>query len=124
MAARWLTPIFVGFDIFALFLQLIGAVMVTGTQVTDANAAEKLQKGKDLALVGVTLQIVAFGLFSFIAVRFHFTSKRFKAELERRFQKVEGDKFVTFEGSARRFKPNWRAMLYVINVSCLLILVG
>ena len=112
-----------GFDIFALFLQLIGAVMITGTQVTDANAADKLQKGKDIALAGVTAQIVAFGLFSFIAVRFHFTSKRFKADLERRFLKVQGDKFVTFQGSPRRFKPNWRGMLYVVNASCVLILV-
>jgi len=123
LLARWLTPIFVGFDIFALFLQLVGAVMITGTQVTDTNAASKLQTGKDIALAGVTLQIIAFGLFSFIAVRFHFTSKRFKAELERRFVRVKGDKFVTFEGSPRRFKPNWRAMLYVVNASCILILV-
>ena len=98
--------------------------MITGTQVTDTDAAGKLQRGKDIALTGVALQIVAFGLFSFIAIRFHFTSKRFKADLERRFLKAEGDKYVTFEGSPRRFKPNWRAMLYVVNISCLLILVS
>ncbi len=107
----------------ALFLQLIGAVIISGTQVTDSNAADKLIKGKDLALAGVTLQISAFGLFTVAAVRFHFTSKQFKASLESRFQTAPGDKFVTLEGSTRRFKPNWRAQLYAINGSCLLILV-
>ncbi|ERT01853.1 RTA1 domain protein [Sporothrix schenckii 1099-18] len=121
--ARWLTPIFVGFDIFALFLQLIGAVIISGTQVTTPNAASKLKTGKDVALAGVSMQIGAFGLFTIIAARFHFTSRRFVADLERRFRTVPGGKFVTFEGSERRFKPRWRTLLYAINFSCAMIIV-
>jgi hypothetical protein len=122
--ARFVTPFFVGFDILSLFLQLIGAVLVTSTQVTDDNAAQKLQRGKDIAIGGVTLQIIAFGFFTIAAVRFHFTSPAFKAELEKHFQPVPGDKrHVTMDGISRPFRPNWRALLYVVNVSCLLILV-
>ncbi|CAK7219690.1 hypothetical protein SCUCBS95973_003903 [Sporothrix curviconia] len=121
--ARWLTPIFVGFDIFALFLQLVGAVIISGTQITTPNAAHKLKTGKNLALAGVSTQIAAFGLFTIIAARFHFTSRRFAADLERRYRAVPGDKFVTLEGSQRKFKPQWRTLLYAINFSCAMIIV-
>jgi len=120
---RWLTPIFVGVDIFALLLQLVGAVMIAGTQAADANAAQKLRTGKNVALSGVTAQISAFGLFSILAARFHFTSRRFKAELERRFRAVPGNKLVTLEGGARKFRPNWQGLLWVVNASCALILI-
>lgn len=121
--ARWLTPIFVGFDIFALFLQLVGAVIISGTQLTSSNAISKLHTGKNIALAGVSTQIGAFGLFTIIAARFHFTSRRFTAELERRYRAVPGDKFVTLEGSERKFKPRWRMLLYAINFSCGMIIV-
>jgi hypothetical protein len=97
--------------------------MIAGTQSTDSNAASKLQHGKDIALAGVSIQLAAFGLFSFVAVRFHFISKRFTAGLERRFQTSPGGKFVTLEGSAWTFKPKWRHLLYVVNASCIFILV-
>jgi hypothetical protein len=99
--------------------------MVSGTQPTDSNAQSKLNTGKNIALVGVTLQIVAFGIFTVVAARFHFTSKRFTADLARRFQSVPGEKnLVTLEGSSRTFRPNWRAMLYAVNLSCAMILVS
>ncbi|EOO04454.1 putative rta1 domain protein [Phaeoacremonium minimum UCRPA7] len=121
--ARWITPIFVGFDVVALLLQLIGAVMISGTSPTDKNAKDKLHRGRDIAMVGVTLQIIAFGLFSIIAARFHFTSRQFRKILEQKVQTAEGSKFVTMPGSTKKFNPNWRRMLYVVNISCLLIMV-
>ena len=120
---RWLTPIFVGFDVLALCLQLIGAVIISGTEITSPNAAHKLKNGKHLALAGVSTQIAAFGLFTIIAARFHFTSRRFAADLERRYRAVPGDKFVTLEGSERKFKPRWRVLLYAVNFSCLMIII-
>lgn len=104
--ARFITPIFFGFDVVALMLQLVGAVMIAGTSPTDSNAKSKLKKGKDLALVGVWVQIAAFGLFSIIAARFHFTSRRFKAELEDKMVRTPGQKMVTLQGSDRKFRPN------------------
>ncbi|KUI65319.1 Protein RTA1 [Cytospora mali] len=121
---RWITPIFVGCDIVSLLLQLVGAVMIAGTSPTDANAIDKLHHGKDIALTGVTVQIVGFGLFSVIAARFHFTSRRFKVDLEKRLQPVPGEKTVTVPGlENRKFRPQWEVLLYVVNISCALILV-
>ncbi|KAK3940383.1 RTA1 like protein-domain-containing protein [Diplogelasinospora grovesii] len=120
---RWLTPIFVGFDIFALFLQLVGAVIVSSTQVTDTDAVSKLNRGKDIAMAGVTLQIIAFGFFSIIAARFHFTSTRFIDDMKRRVQAVPGDKFMSLEGSTRKFRADWRRLLYAVNISCIMVLI-
>lgn len=120
---RWITPIFVGFDVISLFLQLVGAVMIAGTSPTDKDAKNKLKTGKDVALIGVSVQIAAFGLFSIIAGRFHFTSKRFKADLDRRLQKIPGEKMVTIPGSKRKFRPRWELLLYIVNISCALILI-
>ena len=124
---RWLTPIFVFFDIFSLLLQLIGAIIVSSTQVTDNNAASKLHVGKDIALAGVSAQIGAFGLFSIIAVRFHFTSRRFAAGLEGRYRRLpppEGNTFVTLQDDQSvRVRPQWRKLLYILNFSCIMIIV-
>ncbi|EPE10025.1 rta1 domain protein [Ophiostoma piceae UAMH 11346] len=124
---RWLTPIFVFFDIFALLLQLIGAVIISATQVTDKNAVSKLHVGKDIALAGVSAQIGAFGLFSIIAARFHFTSRRFAAGLEGRYRPLpppQGNKFVTLvDDQSVRFKPQWRKLLYTLNFSCIMIII-
>lgn len=122
--ARWITPIFVGCDVVALLLQLVGAVMIAGTSPTDTDAKDKLKRGKDIALAGVTVQIVGFGLFSVIAARFHFTSKHFKDDLQKRLQPVPGEKMVTVPGLDRKFRPNWEVLLYAVNLSCALILVS
>jgi len=121
--ARWLTLVFVCFDIFALFLQLVGAVMISGTQSTDSDAASKLNTGKNLATSGVYLQLAAFGLFSFIALRFHFVSRRFRDDFGRRYQTVPGNKLVTMPGTSRRFNPNWEHLLWAVNGSCAMILI-
>lgn len=112
-----------GFDVIALFLQLIGAVIVAGTQVTDKDALTKLNKGKDIALAGVSAQIGAFGLFTIVAARFQFTSRQFTGDFKNRIRHTSGDKKVTVDGSSRPINPNWKSMLFVINASCLLILV-
>jgi hypothetical protein len=102
---------------------LIGAVVLSTTDITDHNAANKLKLGKDLAMAGVILQIVTFGLFSIVAVRFHFTSTRFTDEFKQRYQAQPGDKYVSAQGSAQKYDPNWRRLLYAVNISCLMILV-
>lgn len=122
--ARWITPIFVGCDVVSLILQLIGAVMIAGTSPTDANAIDKLHRGKDIALTGVAVQIVGFGLFSVIAARFHFTSRRFKVDLEKRLQSAPGEKLVALPGTDRKVRPHWEVLLYIVNISCALILVS
>lgn len=120
-----MTPVFVGFDIVALLLQLIGAVMIAGTSITDSNYLDKIHRGKYIALTGVSVQLLAFGLFSIIAVRFHIIAKRFKSDVQKRLTPIPGDeKYVTVEGiEGRKLRPNWELLLYAINTSCALILV-
>lgn len=126
LQARWVTPIFVGFDIAALMLQLVGAVMIAGTSITDSNYLEKVHRGKYIALSGVSVQLLAFGLFSVIAVRFHIIAKRFKESVQKRLTRIPGDeKYVTVEGiEGRKLRPNWEMLLYAINISCALIMVS
>lgn len=107
----------------ALFLQLIGAVVITSVQPGDANASSKLTKGKDIAIIGVAVQIICFGLFSVIAIRFNFTSKRFEAEFQDRVGGCTDDKDYAIDGLDRKLKRNWPALLRCVNFASLMILV-
>jgi hypothetical protein len=137
-----LTPIFVTCDIskppflhppqkhnaltlipVALFIQLTGAVTVASINPTDSYAQSKANKGKIIALIGLGVQISCFGLFSVIAVRFNFTSKRFEAAYEGRITGSLNEKYCTVDGNERKLKRNWRALLRCVNIACLLILV-
>lgn len=123
--ARFITPIFVICDIIALLLQAIGAVLVSTTEATDPDVASKLARGRDMAMAGIAVQMAAFGLFTIIAGRFQFTSKRFAHDVEMRLQMEPGDKkLATISGCPRKICTNWRAILYAINISCALILVS
>ncbi|QKX62190.1 uncharacterized protein TRUGW13939_09349 [Talaromyces rugulosus] len=123
---RFVTPIFVFFDILALFLQLIGAVMLTSTDATDANAQDKINRGKDIALIGTIVQLAAFGLFTFVAVRFNFTSKRFEKSV---YQEYNNDSRYntadehTLQMERETGDTNWRALLRVVNIATILVLV-
>ncbi|KAI4859576.1 RTA1-domain-containing protein [Hypoxylon rubiginosum] len=120
---RWITPIFVACDVVALVVQLIGAVMVSSTQATDKNAAKKLNTGKNMALAGLAIQIAAFGLFTIVAARFHFTSRQFVTNLQSRYEDAGSGGTVSVKGSPRKINPNWRRLLYAINISCVLVLI-
>ena len=104
--------------------------MLSSVEPSDPNGPADLDRAKTIAMVGVILQLVAFGLFSVVAVRFHFTSKRFADDFKHRlYPGVPGDgKYVTLEGgagaSAQKYNPVWRRLLYAVNISCLMILVS
>jgi hypothetical protein len=118
---RFITPIFVGCDIFALLLQLSGAVMISSVEATDKDAKDKLDTGKHVAQAGVIIQLVAFGLFAVAAVRFNFTSKRFTRFLSERYENV-GEKGYIIDGVVK--DNNWPALLRVVNLTTILILVS
>ncbi|WZH49720.1 RTA1 like protein-domain-containing protein [Fusarium acuminatum] len=109
---RFITLLFVGFDVISLLLQLIAAVLIAGTDPTEHDAKTKLNLGKTLGLVGVSTQIAGFGLFTIAAIRFHFTSRRLSGEFARQNQVKHG------------ITKKWTTLLIVVNVSCLLILVS
>ncbi|KAF8867134.1 RTA1 like protein [Acephala macrosclerotiorum] len=121
---RFVTPIFVACDIVALFLQLIGAVRITTVNVNTSGGKNNLQTGKTIAQIGVAVQMACFGLFSIIAIRFNFTSKRFAARFEERLAtETKGEKYCIIDGEERKLKPNWQAILRVTNITSILILI-
>lgn len=117
---RFLTLIFVGFDIVALILQLVGALMISSVDPGDTSGQDKLDRGKTIATIGVIIQLVAFGFFAIAAVRFNFTSKKFKKSLEERFE-VVGEKQYAIDGMVKH--KHWPALLRVVNFSTIMILV-
>jgi hypothetical protein len=107
----------------ALLLQLWGAVMISTLDVNDPNLAKKAKQGKKIAQIGVAIQLACFGLFALIAVRFNFTSKRFAASFDQRLTDT-GEKYCSIDGSDKKLKRNWQAILRVTNLASLLILVS
>lgn len=118
---RFITPIFVGFDIVALLLQMGGAIMITSVDGMDKNARDKLNTGKHVAQIGVIVQLVAFGLFAVAAVRFNFTSKRFTRLVSERYES-SGEKEHIIGGVAKN--KHWPSLLRVVNFTTILILVS
>lgn len=118
---RFITPLFVGFDIIALLLQLSGAVIISSVDPGDPNGVDKLDRGKRIAQAGVIIQLVAFGLFAVATVRFNFTSRRFSKRLGQRFENA-GEKYYRVNGIVKH--KHWPALLRVVNLSTLLILVS
>jgi hypothetical protein len=110
-------------DIVALLLQLYGAVQITTVTAGSHDAASKLKRGKKIAQIGVAVQLICFGLFSIIAVRFNFTSKRFAAQFEERLGDTMGEKYCSIDGSEKKLKRNWQAILRVTNFASAMILV-
>jgi len=119
---RFVTPIFVTCDIVALLLQLWGAVQITSVSPGAANAVSKANKGKKIAQTGVVIQLICFGLFTIIAIRFNFTSKRFITSFEERLTDIN-EKYCTIDGGDHKLKKNWQAILRVTNIACGLILI-
>ncbi|KAM0137642.1 hypothetical protein ACHAO1_003961 [Botrytis cinerea] len=125
---RFITPIFVVCDILALLLQLIGVVRITFIDITSVDAQSKLTQGKNIALVGVAIQMACFGLFSIIAIRFNFTSRRFTSDFQQRItfpndSESKNEEYVIIDGAEKKLKPNWQALLHVVNITCMLILI-
>lgn len=80
-------------------------------------------QGRTIAQIGVAVQLVGFGLFTVIALRFNFVAKRFTSQFESRISPVD-EKYVTVDRAERKVRKNWSAILHVTNAACACILVG
>lgn len=122
---RWVTPLFVGFDIAALMLQLIGALMITAGDGTSKEDLDTFNRGRDLALVGVIVQIAAFGLFTIAAIRFNFTSKAFikaASVSSAPAYNYGNDSFnMTMQDKPRN--SDWQHLLRAVNLATVMILI-
>ncbi|KAL4785897.1 RTA1 like protein-domain-containing protein [Aspergillus varians] len=117
---RWVTPIFVGFDIVALMLQLIGALMITSGKHTTQADIDNFNRGRDLALIGVIVQIAAFGIFTVAAIRFNFTSKMFVGVAS---QPLYDQDSFSMAVQDKPKKSDWHHLLRAVNVSTVMILI-
>ncbi|KAG8995742.1 hypothetical protein FRB90_000097 [Tulasnella sp. 427] len=70
-----ITKIFVGADVAEIITQAAGAAILAGAQ----GDISRMKKAKDLLLVGLSLQVVTFGIFSFVAIAYDWRSSRAEA---------------------------------------------
>ncbi len=107
--ARWITPLFVSFDLGSFFVQFIGlAVIASGftSNKTGKDLQHSINNGIRVLKFGLIIQLLCFGIFALISARFIFISRRWRNEW------LDG-------GNAR-----WRRLGWAINVSSTLIMVG
>jgi hypothetical protein len=100
LPSRYITPLFVGCDVFAFFVQVIGGSMLAG-----ANTLSKETTGKNVILVGLAIQMITFGFFVLASIRFSFFLRS------------------TLQGVPLPAERNWRLFLRVINIASVVILV-
>lgn len=120
--ARWLTPVFVAFDVLSLLMQLVGALMLTSSDPLASDFQATIDRGRLIGVAGVVIQLIAFGFFSIVAARFHWVSKRFGAAPEQLFDTNGSQKPSTIL-SKFKFGLGWKHLLLSVNISCILILV-
>ncbi|KAG8955680.1 hypothetical protein FRC04_007671 [Tulasnella sp. 424] len=70
-----ITKIFVGADVLEIMTQAAGAAMLAAA---NGNIGQ-MKKAKNLLLAGLSLQVVTFGIFTFIAIAFDWRSSRAEA---------------------------------------------
>ncbi|MCJ1374605.1 hypothetical protein MMC20_005837 [Loxospora ochrophaea] len=102
ISARWIARIFVICDVFSFFVQLIGGASLSGAQTN----ASKAKTGEDIIEAGLIVQLVTFGFFTLIAIRFHWKMRQMNAT-----HGTQGDP-----------NQNWATLIYVLYVTCFLIL--
>ncbi|KAG8894389.1 hypothetical protein FRC01_013001, partial [Tulasnella sp. 417] len=70
-----ITKIFVGADILEILTQAGGAALLAGAQ----GNIDRMKKARDLLLAGLSLQVVTFGIFIFVAIVYDWRSSRAEA---------------------------------------------
>ena len=100
MPVRHITPLFVSFDVLSFLVQGIG-----GGIVASANTHSQANKGKNIVLVGLGIQLVTFGFFVLASSRFSFVLR----------SKLRNESLP--------HNTNWPLILVVINTSSVIILI-
>jgi hypothetical protein len=111
--ARFITPLFITFDLGSFFIQLLGAGAV-GTAYTTKGLStqdrrDKIQSRVAALKLSFTLQLICFGLFFIIGGRFLYISRRW-AEKPLGYSAPTG--------------PKWTRLNWVVNAATLAITVG
>ncbi|KAJ8069123.1 hypothetical protein OCU04_002797 [Sclerotinia nivalis] len=93
---RWMTPIFVTCDVIAFLIQVFGAISAI------SKVASTAQRGYSIMKVGLVIQLLYFGFFIIVSLRFYFISQRFQNP---------------------RADTRWKKLLMAINTASALIFV-
>ncbi|KAI5776336.1 RTA1 like protein-domain-containing protein [Geopyxis carbonaria] len=101
--ARFVTPIFVAFDVVSFTIQLIGAAMLSSADATDFA---KIDRGGDIIKIGLAVQLVGFGFFTVVGLRWAVLMKG----------ESGGEEVKAAAGGRRR-------LAWAVNGGCLLVLV-
>ena len=102
---RWITPIFVSFDIFSFMVQATGIQQLNAYYQAGSNGDhDKLEAGYNILKIGLALQLVCFLLFAVVGARFILISK-------------------TWTPAANEGNPtsHWRKLGWAVNGSAFLI---
>lgn len=79
---RWITPVFVLFDLFSFLIQLVGIAQVGSAfkeNVDPQKQQEDLQDGLHVLKSGLVLQLVGFSIFALLGIRFFLISRKWMA---------------------------------------------
>ncbi|KAF2651334.1 RTA1-domain-containing protein, partial [Lophiostoma macrostomum CBS 122681] len=108
---RFITIFFVAFDLGSFFIQLIGASSVGSASLDKSLGASERDKrtrdGQSILKFGLVLQLICFGIFTVIGIRFIAISRRWS------------------EIPLRHGAPHvqWQRLNWTVNISAFLIMV-
>jgi hypothetical protein len=74
VSERWMTRIFLVFDVISFISQSTGAALLAGATSTLTDVA----LGQHMIIGGLLLQLSSFDFFTVVAVRFHITMARWE----------------------------------------------
>jgi len=110
LPARRITPIFVGFDVVSFFVQVVG-----GSIVASASSVSKVNRGRDIVLVGLGLQLCTFGFFVVSSLRFTLVLTRIRPN--------DPSKAASHYAVDLPTDTRWRLFVITVNIASILILV-
>jgi hypothetical protein len=104
--ARFVTSLFVSFDLGSFFIQLLGAGAVgtayASKSLSTKDRQDKIQSGVATLKLGFSLQLICFALFVVVGARFLYVSRRWAG------------KPLRYSGPSQ---PNWTQLNWVINAA-------
>jgi len=102
VSERWVTRIFLTFDVISFIIQSTGAALLAGATSTLTDVA----LGQHMIIGGLLPQLSSFGFFTVVAVRFHIKMAR--------WERLQGP--MTWRAE------DWRPLLFCLYASCFLII--
>jgi succinate dehydrogenase/fumarate reductase cytochrome b subunit len=104
---RWITTIFVTFDILSFLVQFLGLASLAASVTSNDNdqtLIDKVEKSLRIVKLGLIVQLLCFVVFTVVGVRMLMVNKRWRAQ---------------WPDTGR-----WKQLNWAINCACALLVVG